>query len=129
MFRNCKSLKEVHIGSNVAEIGDNAFNGCSNIQTLTCTAVTPPICGNDVFDGVDKQDCDLLVPSESIEEYKSTRQWRDFLWIKGGAENSIEEVIAPINNPDADYYDLWGRRVSKPTRPGIYIVNGKKIRV
>ena len=40
----------------------------------------------------------------------------------------IEEVATPKTNNEAVYYDLQGRRVEKPNR-GIYIVNGKKVRI
>ena len=45
----------------------------------------------------------------------------------GGDITGIEEVSGfklQVSSPD--YYDLQGRRVSQPTKPGIYVKNGKK---
>ena len=38
----------------------------------------------------------------------------------------IKEVSSDTNRPTV-IYDLMGRRVQEMTRPGIYIVNGKKV--
>lgn len=46
-----------------------------------------------------------------------------------------EDDVTGINEVEADTvvegkqgtYDLSGRAISNPTRPGIYIVNGKKV--
>lgn len=40
-------------------------------------------------------------------------------------EDSLDAIMA--ETPDAPVYDLQGRRVSKPSAPGLYIINGKKI--
>ena len=49
-------------------------------------AKTPPHCDSDVFDGVDKQACELVVPEESVELYKSTRPWSKFYKITAGID-------------------------------------------
>ena len=49
--------------------------------------------------------------------------------------NVTEDDVTGINDVEADTvvegmqgtYDLSGRAISNPTRPGIYIVNGKKV--
>ncbi len=42
-----------------------------------------------------------------------------------GSETKIEDVDANLN--DSPFTDLQGRRIDKPTQPGIYLQNGKKI--
>ena len=42
-----------------------------------------------------------------------------------GSETKIEDVDANLN--DSPFSDLQGRRIDKPTQPGIYLQNGKKI--
>lgn len=42
--------------------------------------------------------------------------------------DAIEQVVVPANVDDDAWYDMNGRRLStQPTRPGLYIHNGKKI--
>ena len=48
----------------------------------------------------------------------------------GGEATGIEMVSGDDNvEADAVYYDLQGRRVTKPTVKGVYIKNGKKVMV
>lgn len=42
-----------------------------------------------------------------------------------GSETAVEDVIVHPN--DLPFTDLQGRRMNKPTQPGIYLQNGKKI--
>ncbi len=52
---------------------------------------------------------------------------------EGGTEDGEEEEVPDgINalaqsSPSATYYDMTGRRITAPFRPGIYIRNGKKV--
>ena len=43
---------------------------------------------------------------------------------EGDVEEGIEEIAATSN---AIIYDITGRRISEITKPGIYIINGKKV--
>ncbi len=50
---------------------------------------------------------------------------REFFSIEGNA-TGIEMPTAEVIEPEAEVYDLQGRRVANPTK-GLYIVNGKKV--
>ena len=51
-----------------------------------------------------------------------------FLGYQGGTTTGIEDVNADAAQHHADtIYDLQGRRVAKPMKGGIYIINGKKV--
>ena len=43
-----------------------------------------------------------------------------------GEVTGVNEVIGVKEVNDNSYYDLQGRKVTKPTK-GLYIVNGKKV--
>lgn len=77
-FEGCDKLQTIEIYDKVKEIGDNALSGCSSLNTLHCEAMIPPMCGNAVFDGIDKSKCKLNVPASSISAYKKADKWCDF---------------------------------------------------
>ena len=59
--------------------------------------------------------------------YKFTEE-NPFYPIKSTNETGIDEIIStPENTEDGVIYDIHGRRITKPTSPGIYIQNGKKV--
>ena len=116
-FQGCSGLTSVTIGNSVTSIGSWAFNsigswtfnGCSRLTKLVSLAVEPPTCGEGVFEKVDKTTCQLLVPEESINKYKTADQWKEFLNILG--YDGVDDVS--VDTPDALYevYNLQGVRV------------------
>ena len=44
-FHDCTQLSSVSMG-NVSWIGDNVFYNCSNLNSITCAACTPPVIGS-----------------------------------------------------------------------------------
>ena len=129
------------IGNSVTSIGYDAFYGSSRLTKLVSLAVEPPTCGEGVFEKVDKTTCQLLVPEESINKYKTADQWKEFLNILG--YDGVDDVS--VDTPDALYevYNLQGVRVgggmreaevSAGTLPhGVYILvspqNRKKLKI
>ncbi|OFX67143.1 MAG: hypothetical protein A2X12_07855 [Bacteroidetes bacterium GWE2_29_8] len=77
-FSYCKGLKSITISNSITSIGDSAFHGCTGLTSITCNAVIPPALGTDVFDDVPKT-IPLYVPSISVDAYKATAQWQDFI--------------------------------------------------
>ena len=70
-FQGCTNVTNMLIPDTVSDIGDNAFNGCSNLSNLTMQRTEPPALGTDVFAG-----CVLLavsVPQNAVSEYNA--QW------------------------------------------------------
>ncbi len=113
-FNGCSGLSSVTIGNSVTSIGDSAFKDCSGLTKLVSLAVEPPICGEGAFEKVDKTTCQLLVPQESINKYKTANQWKDFLNILG--YNGVDDVC--VDTQDAVYkvYNLQGVRVGSGMR-------------
>ena len=128
-FIGCSSLTSVTIGNSVTNLGDYAFAGCTNITKLTSCATTPPICGTQALNDINKWDCTLVVPVGSKSAYQAADQWKDFFLI----EESDVTAINRIYDDEAEgrivgIYDLNGRKLDKmPTKKGVYILNGKKV--
>ena len=84
VFTGHPGMNSVEIPATVTAIGANAFNGCTGL-----TVVTSHIAGDNlfvidenVFSGVDKENCTLYVPWDAIETYASTEGWSSFYEIK-----------------------------------------------
>ena len=132
-FSGCTNLQKVNIGNSVKTIGKEAFNNCTSITQISSEAVVPPTCGLNVFANINKSNCKLIVPKNSLDAYKQADQWKDFLLIEGSTTGITNTVYN--NSGLADVYTIDGtRRLSKASTDeinalpkGVYIVNGKKI--
>ena len=121
-FQNCSGLTSVTIGNSVTNLGDYAFAGCTNITKLTSCATTPPICGTQALNDINKWDCTLVVPVGSKSAYQAADQWKDFFFI----EESDVTAINRIYDDEAEgrivgIYDLNGRKLERLQR-GMNIV-------
>ena len=162
-FYGCTNLKNVQIGDGVKSIGDWAFSGCSNLDyfafgtglqsigkeafsdcvnvtKLISYAVAPPKCGEMALDDINKWNCTLQIPQQSLAAYQAADQWKEFFFIEGFDATGIEGVTAdnPSLNVKANVYTLDGTLIkgnanisnlSNELPKGIYIVNGKKFYV
>ncbi len=129
-FYLCSSLTTVTIGNSVLFINDYAFKGCTGLKDIYSLATVPPACSSyGVFGEVNKDNCALHVPLGCTAAYREAREWEDFLMITETDFSDIEEIKVDAEGRGGEVYNLQGVRVGKPSRPGIYIVNGKKIRI
>ena len=132
-FANCYSLTSVTIPSSVTRIEDGAFSDCGNVKQITSEAGTPPYCSRYAFDGVNRNECKLFVPKNSIDAYKRAYVWWHFFLIEGTTTGIKNNIYNKIDN--VDVYTIDGvKRLSKANvneinalPKGIYIINGKKI--
>ena len=108
-FFNCSGLTSVTIPNSVTSIGEFAFAYCSGLTKLVSLAVEPPTCDNGTFKEVDKTTCQLIVPQESINKYKTADQWKEFLNILG--YNGVDDVSVDSQNAVYEVYNLQGVRV------------------
>ena len=128
-FDGCSGLTFVTIGSGVTSIGEGVFNG-TNIPAIVSLIENPfAIAGKATSDRTFSQNtfnnATLYVPTGTIEKYKATEGWKDFLNIVEGNPTGIK-VIDNTQNKNATIYDMNGVRLSEPKK-GINIINGKKI--
>ena len=128
-FNSCSGLTSVTIGSSVTSIGKGAFNG-SDIFTVISLIENPfAIQGKTSADRVFSQNtfnnATLSIPKGTIDKYKATSGWKDFIFIEEGAPSGINGMLLD-NDKDYPKYDINGRRLEAPKR-GINIINGKKV--
>ena len=91
-FEGCNGLTELTLPNSVTSIGERAFNGCSGLSKITSLAEIPPVCGSGVFDGVNKTNCELIVPIMSVIAYKQAEVWNEFSSIKGFSGVDVTEA-------------------------------------
>lgn len=125
-FAGCSGLESVTIPNSITKIEYEAFYACGGLKSITCEATTPPLCGENVFEGetgypgVNKTACVLFVPENSVEAYKKADTWKEFYRIVpiGTVITDIEEVHPSTNNGE----------VHKILRNGqILILRGDKV--
>ena len=77
-FYKYSTLAFVKISLNMTYIGTKAFYGCTSLTKVISDAVNVPILGDSVFVGCPLADATLYVPEESVEQYRSAEQWKEF---------------------------------------------------
>ncbi len=132
-FQSCKSLTTITIPSSVNYIEPNAFE-YTDLSIVISEIIEPfKIFGyssiSRAFSQPTFNNATLYVPSGTIEKYKATEGWKDFLNIKEGLpSSSIDNVI--INRVDnSSIYNLNGQCVGNSLEglpKGIYIKEGRK---
>lgn len=123
VFNGCKSIKTLTIGERVTMIPDFAFKYCSGLEKISVLAKNPPVCGSEVFVDVNKQNCELIVPRESLEAYKAAETWKDFYNISAG----IGEVKADDVNVAVVDGEIIISGVAHDAAVEIYSANGAMI--
>lgn len=139
-FSGCSNLDYFNFGSGMQSIGDEAFSDCTNLTMLISYAEVPPTCGSMALDDINKWECVLRVPQNSLSTYQAADQWKEFFF--------IEDVLTGINEIEAetegdaqgdvrgDVYSLNGtllkrnvnvNRLNSILPAGLYVVNGRKV--
>ena len=121
-FSGCAAIDYFAFGSSVKTIGQEAFSDCTAMTRLISRAATPPSCGSQALDDINKWTCTLSVPAGSTSAYQKAAQWKEFFFI----DNDVTgiEAVAAENVSNADItaiYDLNGRR-RDALQPGVNIV-------
>ena len=115
-FSGCSSLMSLSFGTKLQSIGQETFSDCTAVTAITSKAQTPPTCGSQALDDINKWECMLYVPEGHIADYQAADQWKEFFFVEEGEENegSEEGGDTPIDPTD-----------NRCATPNIAFVDGK----
>lgn len=136
-FWECGSLTSVTIPNSLSSIGYNAFDGEDDdtpiIQTIISLIENPFEIGGrafyekneyrGVFSRKTFDNAKLYVPKGSVDKYKSTEGWKDFLSIEEGQPTEIRNVVGNKTTENRRY-TINGEIITTPQK-GINIIKMK----
>ena len=70
-FAGCSMLKAIVFSCGLERVKTRAFNRCTNLRTVICETLEPPILEYPTFEGVKLTKVKLYVPEGYINEYKN----------------------------------------------------------
>jgi hypothetical protein len=77
-FSYCSGITDAFLPYSLTAIGDSAFAGCSGLGFIDVGMSSPITISSNVFDGVDKDNCIIVVGKFSVEDFKSADVWNTF---------------------------------------------------
>ena len=124
VFENCTSLTSVTIGNSVTSIGRGAFVG-ADIPTVISLIENPfaiygKTSGSKTFSQNTFNNATLYVPKGTIDKYKATEGWKDFVFKEEGNPTGVN-VVENTKNNNTTIYDMNGVRLSE-SKKGINII-------
>ena len=90
-FNSCKQLTEL-VFDGSTRIGAFAFANCRGLREVRLSAVVPPACADNAFDGIDLSRVKLVVPAKAKKAYRNAPGWRNFF-----SRHEMENVCDPEN--------------------------------
>ena len=117
-FSGCSALESFSFGMGLKSIGDEAFSDCTGMKKLVSKTATPPVCGPQALDDINKWECTLYVPQESLDAYKSAAQWKEFFFLETGIKNVPNTSSSAT---ESARYSTDGTRIASPQK-GINII-------
>lgn len=71
-------IDSVSLPASLSSIEGSAFGYCTSLKNIRCEQPTPPVLDSDPFNGMDKTQCSLTVPSWTSNRYKQANIWSTF---------------------------------------------------
>ena len=94
-FYGCTYLKDLTLPASLQSIADNGFAGCSKLAHIQVNAIIPPQVNARTFEEVDRS-IPVIVPDESVEQYKSAPVWKEFN-VRGKIGTGVENITTNEN--------------------------------
>jgi len=102
-FSGCSSLKHLGFGTQVKTIGKEAFSDCTAVTEIISKASTPPTCGDQALDDINKWTCNLIVPKGCVAAYQAADQWKEFFFVAEGDDSGVTPVGNKCAMPTISY--------------------------
>lgn len=127
-FAYCNSLATVIIGKGVKSLSKGAFYD-SKVKDVYVKALTPPSISSYLFNSHPT----IHVYASVLARYQAS-SWAEYGTLVGDLDDDFVDGIEEIHDSqliihdEESWYSLDGSKfLGKPTKAGIYIVNGKKV--
>ncbi len=76
-FVNCLRIEALILPSKIEKVGENAF-GNTSFSYIRSDALVPPIIETSAFSFVNREDCRIEVPENSVQAYRQASGWNEF---------------------------------------------------
>ena len=127
-FSGCSSLKSLLFGTQLKTIGKEVFSDCTAVTKIYSKAATPPTCGVQALDDINKWNCTLYVPKGSLASYQAADQWKEFFFMEEGAETSgVTGILASDVHVIADNGEILVSGIDDGTDVVVYSVSGHMV--
>lgn len=120
-FSGCSSIDYFAFGSAVKTIGKEAFSDCTEMTKLISRAATPPTCGSQALDDINKWDCTLHVPVGGTAAYAAAAQWKEFFYVSEGNDELFRLTYMVDGEVYKSYNVQYGSAITpeaEPTKEG-----------
>ena len=104
-FYGCSSLTSITIPSGVTSIGNSAFYGCNGLYSVISKIENPCTLYSDCFTNNVYYNSTLYVPQGTINKYKSTIYWSNFLFIEEGDPSGGSSEPETCAKPTISYHN------------------------
>ena len=101
-FESCEGLTSVEIPNSVTSIGYAAFSSC-DISTVTSLIENPFAINSNVFSQDTRMNATLYIPKGTIDKYKATEGWKDFMFIEEGTDGGETPTVQKCEKPTISY--------------------------
>jgi hypothetical protein len=88
-FSGDSYIESINFGSSLEEIGQQAFNGCTRVSTMTCFADVTPNVGEKALESI-SSNAILYVLKSCMQKYKSDANWNRFVIEPLGTSDVLE---------------------------------------
>ena len=106
-FALCNNVEHLVIPKNMSMIGQEAFRGLFNLQSITSEAVEVASVGDDAFAEVPKDNFAVEVPESSVKDYQNAPGWNEFKRIVAHRDFSISRrLFRTLNKAETRTYTL-----------------------